>query len=198
MAKSAPLNQMKFDPKRPPLQGSPIALLGLAEKGAATAGKIVSKIVQNAVSKHGNDAVKVGEQVAKDLGEHIKPSIVNARNAEITSANVLKGTPSTTGSTTGSRSVVNSTESINYVKPGISQAQADSSTRGLATARQNTLNVGKTSGTKAAINISTKAATTGVKAGAKATGLAAIPVVGAAAKIGYDVGKSQSNKKSGK
>ena len=60
--------------------------------GAAAANAIVKTIVQNAVEKHGGDAIKVGAQVAKDLGEHIKPSIVKAKDAEAVDklANKLK------------------------------------------------------------------------------------------------------------
>lgn len=163
-------------------------------KAGGIAGKIVSKIVAKAVAKHGSDAVKVGEDVGKALAEHLKKPVVEAKSAQVVNVKPLQGTPSRVTSTTGSNSIGTSTKNISYVKPGRSEAQAAKSQQGLQTARQNTLNVGKTSGTNAAINISAKAATTGVKAGAKATGLATIPVIGAAAKIGYNAGKKKSGK----
>ena len=159
--KALPVDYSKMDK-------NPVLTLGSVLKGASAAGKIVSKIVEAAVTKHGNDAVKVGAQVAKDLGEHIKPSIVNAKSAEVTSAKVLKGTPSTTTSTTGARSVANSTNSISYVKSGTTEAQALKRTQGLATARQNTINAGSSSATSASKGLLAQGAKTGAKIGGAA------------------------------
>ena len=185
-----------FDPKKQkPLEGSPVVLLGLAEKGALAAGKIVSKIVQNAVKKHGGDVVKAGEQVAKDLGEHIKPTIIKAKPPEVTSAKVVKGTPSRTDSASGSVGITPSTKSIDYVKPGVSEAKAASSTKGLATKRQNILDVGQTSGTKASAGLVAKGADAATRTTGKLAAGISIPVVGAAAKVGYDAGKKSATKK---
>jgi len=185
--KALPVDYSKMDK-------NPVLTVGSVIKGASAATKIVSKIVENAVAKHGNDAVKVGQQVAKALGEHIKPSIVNAQEAEVTSAKVLKGTPSTTSSTTGSRSVTNSTDSINYVKPGRTQAQADAATRGLSTARQNTINVGSSSATQASTGLLAK----GAKTGAKIGGAAGIVAGAAGAEAVDKLVNNLKNKKSGK
>ena len=172
-------------------------LLAPEIKAGGIAGKIVSRIVQKAVAKHGADAIKVGEDVSKALAEHLKKPVVEAKEAGVVTVKPLKGTPSSTTGTSGSRAISSSTKDISYVKPGISEVKAIKSQQGLQAARQNTLDVGKTSGTNAAVSISAKAATTGVKAGAKAAGMAAIPTVAAAAKIGYDKGKA-SQKKTGK
>ena len=164
-----------------------------AKLAAAGANAIVKASIEKAVAKHGSDIAKVGDAVAKDLAQHIKPAVVKAKDAEVTSAKLLKGTSSTTESNSGARSVTPDTKSINYVKRPVTEEQAKSATKGLATARNNTINVGAKAGADAATGITRSAVKTGAKTGAKIGGAAGV-IAGAAAGAAVTKSIDNSNK----
>jgi len=178
-----------------PLSGSPIVV---PVKAASEAAVAVKAIIDKAIAKHGADnAQAVGNQVASDMGKILKKPVVEVKPMESTTVKPLKGSGTKVIQSDGMTSNMGNVKNITYVKKGTSAEQAASSQRGLNTARSNKINAAGSSAKSAAAPVVSQALKTGLKVGSTTAGVAAIPAVATAAKIGYDKGKA-SQKKTGK
>ena len=146
----------------PPIGGSPVVLPGIAAKAANA---VVSRIIAKAISKHGGDAERVGQQVADDVASHLTKAEVPVKPPTSVTVKTQPNSPSNITSMAGGRGGASLTKDVSYVRKGTSPAQAASSQKGLDVVRSNKIGAAAESARKASIDVSSSAVQTGFSAG---------------------------------
>ena len=154
---------------------------------AGVANSLIRKIIERAITKHGNDAMKVGDQVARDVAESIK---VPKRSSAGLEPKTIRTDPASNASVSrsGSKTIVTTTspKAVKITTPARSVKQQAATDATLMAKRASAINNAGSSAYNAAAPVIAKAS---LKAGAKGV------VAGVVGSQVVDKGMNKLNKK---